>query len=71
MSQSDVLELLYELGGSATTKEIRDLAKRKYPERTLYIYVGNRLKKLEKWETIKREIKDGKLFWKAKPKESI
>jgi len=71
MSQSDVLELIYELGGSATTTEIRELAKRKYPGRTLHLYISDRLQKLEKWETIKREIKDGKLFWKAKPKESI
>jgi len=65
MSQSDVLELLYELGGSATTKEIRDLAKRKYPERTLYTYVGNRLKKLEKWDVIKKVIIDGKFIWRV------
>ena len=47
MSQEDVLEIIRELGGEATTKEIKERAKRKYPERTLFMYVLNRLKKLE------------------------
>ena len=32
MSQEDVLEILKELGGSATQKEIKDRAKSKYPD---------------------------------------
>lgn len=49
MSQEDVLDILKEIGGSATITEIRDKAKSKYPTRSLYSYVGNRLHKLKKW----------------------
>lgn len=52
MSQEDVLEILKELGGSATQKEIKDRAKSKYPDRTLYQYISNRLQKLKKWKII-------------------
>ena len=62
MSQEDVKNILKELKGEATAKEIRDYAKKKYPERTLYLYVSNRLKKLERNGEI--EFKDGK--WKIK-----
>ena len=55
MSQEDILSLLKELKGEATTKEIRDRARKKYPERTLYLYVLNRLKKLESNKFIKKE----------------
>ena len=41
-------KIIQELGGSATTKEIRNLAYSKYPNRSLYTYVTNRLIKLEK-----------------------
>lgn len=62
MSQEDVLNILKELKGEATTKEIRKLAKKKYRERTLYLYVGDRLKKLER---NKQVIKNGEK-WKIK-----
>ncbi len=55
MSQEDVLKILKDLKGEATTKEIREAAKKKYPERTLYLYVINRLKKLERNNQIKKE----------------
>ena len=65
MSQEDVMHILKELKGKATTKEIRDKARRKWPERTLYLYVLNRLKKLETnklvekngetWKIVKRK----------------
>ena len=64
MSQEDVLNIMKEIGGKATTEEIRRIAKKKYPERTLYLYVSNRLKKLEKNKEI--EFKEGK--WKIKHK---
>lgn len=64
MSQEDVLNILKELKGEATTREIRELAKKKYRERTLYLYVGDRLKKLERNKQI---IKNGEK-WKIKKK---
>ena len=39
---------LKDLNGEATTKEVRDFARKKYSTRTLYLYVSNRLIKLEK-----------------------
>lgn len=54
MSQEDVLNILSEIGGEATTKEIRKRAKEKYPHRTLYMYVTNRLDKLEIHNKIER-----------------
>jgi len=52
MSQEDVLKILKSLGGEATLKEISAEAKRKYPKRTLYHYVGLRLRRLRKWGTV-------------------
>ncbi|MCG2827078.1 MAG: hypothetical protein L6265_10865 [Thermoplasmatales archaeon] len=43
-------------------KQIREDAKKKYPNRTLYMYVSDRLYKLKKWNII---IKDGER-WKIK-----
>lgn len=64
MSQEDVLGILKELKGEATTKEISELAKKKYRERTLYLYVTNRLKKLERNNKITKEGEK----WKIKKK---
>lgn len=48
MSQTEVYTILVEFGGSATSSEIRDAAKNKFPNLTLHTYVTNRLRKLEK-----------------------
>jgi hypothetical protein len=53
MSQKTVYELLEELGGRATTLQIRNLAKERYPEFTLHSYVANRLRKLQQKGYIK------------------
>lgn len=65
MSQEDVLNILKKLGGKATTKEIREFAKKKYRERTLYLYVRNRLNKLKQNKKI---IKNGET-WKINKNE--
>jgi Fe2+ or Zn2+ uptake regulation protein len=64
MSQEAVYKILEDLGGLATTKEIRNMAKKKYPNLTLYLYVTNRLKKLEKKGVIKKIIDHKKELWK-------
>jgi len=46
--------LLKELGGTAFPRQIKELAKQKYPDRTLYRYVHDRLQRLTKWGYIKR-----------------
>lgn len=68
MSQEDVLSLLKELGREASTQQIRELAKRKYPDGTLYLYVLDRLKKLERNKQI--EIKNRKWIIKKRKKIS-
>jgi hypothetical protein len=54
MSQEDVYKLIKMLGGRATTAEIKKLAQQKYPDRTLHQYVGDRLKKLQKWGFVEK-----------------
>ena len=60
MSQKVVYELLKELGGRATVRQISQLAQKRYPADTLYSYVGNRLKKLEINGYVK---KDAEGYW--------
>ncbi|MFL6425697.1 MAG: hypothetical protein ACJ71R_19205 [Nitrososphaeraceae archaeon] len=47
MSQQAVLQILYELGGSATSSEIIKFAREKYPDLSLWQYMGDRLRKLK------------------------
>jgi len=65
MSQEDVKNILKELKGEATTKEISDYARKKYPDRTLYLYVLNRLRKLER----NKEVKFEGAKWKIQKKK--
>lgn len=58
MSQKLIWEILRELGGIATTQQVRELAKKKYPELTLWEYAGNRLRKLQKNGYVSREYKN-------------
>jgi hypothetical protein len=58
LSQKVVLELLRELGGRATSRQISQLALQRYPGDTLYTYVGNRLRKLENWDLVKHNPDD-------------
>jgi hypothetical protein len=62
MSQQTVLELLQELGGTATSSEIIILAREKYPDLSLWQYIGDRLRKLKRWDDIDYNTKTGKLF---------
>jgi hypothetical protein len=50
-----VYNLLVELGGKATVQQLRDLAEKKYPKRTLHLYITNRLLKLQKWGMVRRD----------------
>lgn len=60
MSQEVVYTLLEELGGKATTKEISELAKEKYPKYSLHAYVHVRLSSLAKWGYV---VKDPDGTW--------
>jgi Fe2+ or Zn2+ uptake regulation protein len=60
LSQQAVFEILQKLGGRATSKQISQLAREMYPQFTLYQYVGNRLRKLQKNGFVKQD-KEG--YW--------
>jgi Fe2+ or Zn2+ uptake regulation protein len=65
MSQEEVYKILKELGGEATTREIRERAKEQFPDLSLYQYVGDRLRKLEKNGYIVRILDNkGKIHWR-------
>ena len=54
MSQEEVYKIIKEFGGEATTKEIRQRAKEKFPRFSLHQYVSIRLRQLERKGYIKR-----------------
>ena len=64
MSREDIYDILEELGGEAITRQIKLRAMEKFPGRTLYQYVTNRLKKLERKEHVTHTFKDGETIWK-------
>jgi hypothetical protein len=66
MSQEDVRQLLLEAGGQATTSELSELAKSKFPDRTLYRYVSERLPPMEKKGLVEYIDADSK--WKLTDK---
>lgn len=55
MSQKDVYLIIKELGGTATFEQIKQRAKEKFPNYTLYTYVGQRLRALKNWGYISFE----------------
>jgi len=55
MSRRKVFRLLQDLGGRATSKELKKAARRCYPGTTLYKYVSVRLKALEELGVVRLE----------------
>jgi predicted transcriptional regulator len=64
LSQEAVYLILKELGGKATTKQIREKAKEKYPNLSLWMYVNNRLRKLENSGYVKGDRTGKEIIWK-------
>lgn len=64
MSQKEVYDILKSLGGEATTKQISDAAKQKFPDLTLHTYVHNRLRKLEKNDYVERRTEENHVVWR-------
>ena len=58
MGQEETFKMLKELGGIATTKEVRHLTRRKYPNSSLDTNVLLYLNRLKKWKVVGQ--KDGK-----------
>uniref|UniRef100_A0A7V3KNY3 Uncharacterized protein n=1 Tax=candidate division WOR-3 bacterium TaxID=2052148 RepID=A0A7V3KNY3_UNCW3 len=64
MSQKEVYEIIKELGGEATYSEIKRRAKEKFPNLTLWQYVTDRLKKLEKKGYVIKIKRGDEIVWK-------
>ena len=58
MSQMKIYNIIKELGGKASSIEIREVALKKYPKKTLHKYILNRLYLLRRNGIIK-QIQDG------------
>jgi len=65
LSQQVVYKILEDLGGRANASDIAKIAKEKYPNYSLYQYVGFTLKKLKKWGYVG---KDRNGYWIIKKK---
>lgn len=63
MSQDDVLDVLRELGGRATTSAIRAECRRRWPDRTLDQYAHSRLRQLFRWGLVRRESRGRLVVW--------
>lgn len=63
MSQDDVLDVLRELGGRATTLEVRAECRRRWPDRTLDQYAHSRLRQLVRWGLVRRESRGRLAVW--------
>ena len=63
MSQKEVLRILKDLGGRATSSEIRQQAKRDFPDRKLYNYVSMRLESLQNRDLVLKEETDNGICW--------
>jgi hypothetical protein len=59
MTQRLVLELLKELGGKATTKDILNFAKLKYPDSGFEEGVARKLTRLQMWGYIQHDRING------------
>ena len=64
MSQKEVYDIIKELGGEATYREIKRRAKEKFPNLTLWQYVTDRLKKLEKNGYVIKIKRGNEVVWK-------
>lgn len=69
MSQKEIFIILKELGGRATTEEIKDCAKEKFPKFILYTYVTDRLKKLKKSGYVEKTTRKNDVIWKLIKKD--
>lgn len=65
MSQKIVLQLLKDLGGRATWKQVSRLAKERFPEATLWSYVGQQLRKLQAWGVVDYDPRTREYFISA------
>jgi transcription initiation factor TFIID TATA-box-binding protein len=64
VSQKIIFEILQELGGEANITQIKEVAKREYPHRTLDDYISNRLASLEKKGFVSKKQNKSGGVWK-------
>lgn len=65
MSQSDVLQLLKNLGGRATSSELIKEAKKEFPDRSLHSHVSMRLKALERRRLVSKFDTEDGVVWET------
>jgi len=65
MSQADVLQILKNLGGKASSSEIIQEAKREFPHRSLHSHITMRLKALERRKLVLKEDTADGILWKV------
>jgi len=66
MGLEDVYGILCELGGVATTKQISQKAKERFPDCALWSYVGHTLRKLQTQGYVtKTQLEDRQVLWKV------
>lgn len=63
MSQKEVYNIIRELGGKASTSEIKKRAREKFPNLSLHLYVNNRLTQLEKYGFIRKHAAGRVTTW--------
>lgn len=63
MSQKEVLRILKNIGGRATSSEIRQQAKQDFPDRKLFSYISRRLESLQKRDLVSKEEVNGGVYW--------
>jgi TATA-box binding protein (TBP) (component of TFIID and TFIIIB) len=63
MSQSDILKLLKDLGGRASSSELIKEAKDVFPDRSLHAHVSMRLKALERRGLVSKSDTDDGMVW--------
>jgi len=59
MSQIEILIIMKELGGICSSKQIKEIAKKKFPELSLWQYIGTRLARMRKQGIVTRDNKTG------------
>lgn len=56
VSQTKIYDIIKELGGTAYPKEIKQMAREKYPDSSLHSYVYHPLKNLKRWGIVEKNL---------------
>lgn len=65
MSQTHTLQLLKDLGGRASSTDVIQEAKRKFPDRSLHSHITMRLEALERQKLVSKQDTENGLMWEV------